>query len=116
MMTFTTLHIALTAATVAVLTFAVGMWRLSRRAWRQALVIALLSGAAVFLWRLSANKPDLNDDGLPGFSANDWAAPILIYLTLGVYADLRPSSDTARYRQVRALAFVVALAVNVITI
>src|SRR5205823_9663770 len=65
-MTFTTLHITLTATTVAVLTLAVGMWRLPRPAWRQALVIALLSGAAVFLWRLSANKPQLNDDGLRG--------------------------------------------------
>ncbi len=115
-MTFTTLHIALTAATVAVLTFAVGMWRLPRPAWRQALAAALLAGAAVFLWRLSANKPDLNDDGLPGFSANDWAAPILTYLTLSAYADLRPPADPARYRQVRALAFLIAVAVNVITI
>jgi hypothetical protein len=115
-MTFTTLHIALTAATVAVLTFAVGMWRLPRPAWRQALVTAMLSGAAVFLWRLSANKPDLNDDGLPGFSANDWAAPILTYLTLGAYADLRPPADPARFGQVRAIAFVIALTVNVITI
>ncbi len=115
-MTFTTLHITLTAATVAVLTFAVGMWRLPRRAWRQAPVIALLSGVAVFLWRLSANKPDLNDDGLPGFSANDWAAPILTYITLGAYADLRPPGEPARFRQVRALAFVIAVAVNVITI
>jgi uncharacterized membrane protein YiaA len=115
-MTFTTLHIALTAAIVAVLALAVGMWRLPRPAWRQAAIVALLSGAAVFLWRLSANKPQLNDDGLPGFSANDWAAPILTYLTLSAYADLRPPPDRARYRQVRALAFVVALAVNVITI
>ena len=115
-MTFTTLHIALTAATVAVLTFAVGLWRLPRPAWRQALVVALLAGAAVFLWRLSANKPDLNDDGLPGFSANDWAAPILTYLTLSAHADLRPPADPARYRQVRALTFVIAVAVNVITI
>src|SRR6266536_5711689 len=115
-MTFTTLHIALTAATVAVLTFAVGMWRLPRRAWRQAPVIALLSGVAVFLWRLSANKPDLNDDGLPGFSANDWAAPMLAYLVLAGYADLWPPVDPVRYRQVRALVAVVAVAVNVITI
>ena len=115
-MTFTTLHIVLTAATVAVLTLAVGIWRLPRPVWRQALIVALLSGAAVFLWRLSANKPDLNDDGLPGFSANDWAAPILTYLILSVYADLRPPADPARYRQVRALAFGIAVAVNVITI
>src|SRR2546430_12706038 len=115
-MPFTPLHTARPAATVAVLPFAVGLWRLPRPAWRQALVVALLSGVAVFLWRLSANKPDLNDDGLPGFSANDWAAPILTYITLGCYADLRAPGDPVRYRQVRALATIVALAVNVITI
>src|SRR5947207_5877339 len=115
-MTFTTLHITLTAATVAVLTFAAGLWRLPRPAWQQAMTVALVAGAAVFLWRLSANKPDLNDDGLPGFSANDWAAPILTYITLGCYADLRAPGDPVRYRQVRALATIVALAVNVITI
>src|SRR5947207_3426428 len=115
-MTFTTLHITLTAATVAVLTFAAGLWRLPRPAWQQAMTVALVAGAAVFLWRLSANKPDLNDDGLPGFSANDWAAPILTYLALSAYADLRPPTDPGRHRQVRALAFVIAVAVNVITI
>ena len=115
-MTFTTLHIALTALTVALLTLAVAVWRLRRPAWRQALVVALLSGAAVFQWRLSANLPQLNDDGLPGFSANDWAAPVVTYIVLSCYADLRPPPDQARYKQVRALATVVALAVNVITI
>src|SRR2546429_7601966 len=74
-MTFTTLHIALTAATVAVLTVAVGMWRLPHRAWRQALGIALLSGAAVFLGRLAADKARLQADGAPGFSPKDWAPP-----------------------------------------
>src|SRR6266536_174486 len=106
-MTFTTLHITLTAATVAVLTLAVGLWRLPRPAWRQALVVSLLAGAAVVLWRLLANKPDLNDDGMPGFSDKEWAAPILTYLTLRAYADLRPPADPVRYRQVRALAFVI---------
>src|SRR2546430_9097922 len=89
-MTFTTLHIALTAATVAVLTVAVGMWRLPHRAWRQALVIALLSGAAVFLWRLSANKPDPHDDGLPRVSAHARAAPIPTHLTPATHADPPP--------------------------
>src|SRR5205814_3518449 len=115
-MTFSTAHIALTAAAVALLTLGAAVWRLPRTGWRQALVVALLSGVAVFLWRLSANKPDLNDDGLPGFSANDWAAPILTYLILRVYADLRPPADPARSRQVRPLPFGLALAVHVITI
>jgi hypothetical protein len=115
-MVFTTVHITLTAATVGVLAFAMAVWRLPRSSWQQALVIAVLAGAAVFLWRISANMPQLNDDGLPGFSANDWAAPILIYVVLASYGDLRPPTDPARYRQVRALATVIALAVNVITI
>jgi hypothetical protein len=115
-MVFTTAHIAMTAATVAVLTFAAAAWRLPRPSWQQALVIAVLAGAAVFLWRMSANMPQLNDDGLPGFSANDWAAPILTYVVLAGYADLRPPADPTRHRQVRAIAAVIAVAVNVITI
>ncbi len=115
-MTFSTPHILLTAAITAVLAAAVAAWRLPRPAWAQAVVVGLLCGAAVFLWRLSANKPYLNDDGLPGFSANDWAAPMLTYLTLAGYADLRPPPDPRRYRQVRTLSTLIALAVNVITI
>jgi hypothetical protein len=90
------------------------MWRL--RAFRDAVVAGVLAGAAVFLWRLSANMPQLNEDGLPGFSANDWAAPMLAYVVLGGYADLRRPADPARYKQLRALAGLICLAVNVITI
>jgi hypothetical protein len=115
-MTFSTVHIALTAVVTGVLAFAVGLWRLPRPAWRQALIVALLSAASVFLWRISANMPQLNDDGLPGFSANDWAAPMLTYLVLAGYADLRTPKDPRRFAQVRALVGLIALAVNVITI
>jgi hypothetical protein len=58
----------------------------------------------------------LNDDGLHGFSANDWAAPLLTYLFLSLSADLRPPADLRRYAQTRALATLACLAVNVITI
>ena len=115
-MIFSTVHIALTAGLTGVLAGAVGWWRLGRPAWRQALAVAVLAGAAVFLWRISANMPQLNDDGLPGFSANDWAAPMLAYLVLAGYGDLRVPTDPHRYRQVRVLVAVIALAVNVITI
>lgn len=66
-MTFSTAHIALTAAITGLLVAAVALWRLPRRQWQQALVVALLAGASVFLWRISANMPQLNEDGLPGF-------------------------------------------------
>jgi hypothetical protein len=115
-MIFGMVHIAVTAVVTGVLACAVGRWRLPRPVWRQALVVAVLAGAAVFLWRISANKPQLNEDGLPGFSANDWAAPMLTCLVLAGYGDLRPSTDVVRYRRVRAIVAVLALAVNVITI
>jgi hypothetical protein len=52
-----------TAGIVALLTAAVALWRLPRAARREMLVVALLSGVAVFLWRISANRAQLNDDG-----------------------------------------------------
>ena len=113
---FGTAHILLTAAITGVVALALGFWRLPRAQWWDILAVAVLAGAAVFLWRLSANMPQLNDDGLPGFSANDWAAPAMTYLVLSGYADLRAPADPGRYRQVRVLATLGALAVNVITI
>ena len=115
-MIFSTAHILLTAAITGLIAFAAGYWRLTRAAWTDALAIAALSTAAVLLWRLSANMPQLNDDGLPGFSANDWAAPILTFVFLSVYADLRTPPDPRRYHQARAVVTLAALAVNVITI
>jgi hypothetical protein len=115
-MIFSVAHVALTAAITGLLAFATGYWRLTRTAWPDALATAALSAAAVLLWRLSANMPPLNDDGLPGFSANDWAAPMLTFVFLTVYTDLRTPPDPRRYHQARALATLAALAVNVITI
>jgi hypothetical protein len=115
-MVFSTLHIVLTAALTAVVALVVGFLRLPRERWLDTVAAALVAGAAVALWRLSANMPQLNDDGLPGFSANDWAAPAMTYLFLSGYADVRPPLDERRYRQFRILATLGALAVNVITI
>jgi hypothetical protein len=115
-MIFSVAHIGLTAAITAVIALATAYWRLSRTAWTDILAVALLSGAGVFLWRLSANMPQLNDDGLPGFSANDWAAPTLTFVLLTIHLDLRAPSDPDRYRQTRALATLAALVINVITI
>ena len=115
-MIFSAAHILLTAAITGVIALAAGCWRLGRTGWPDVLTVAALSGAAVFLWRLSANMPQLNTDGLPGFSANDWAAPILTFVFLTVYADLRTPADPHRFRQACGLATLGALAVNVITI
>ena len=113
-MTFSAAHILVTAAITGLVGAAVAWWKLRR--WPDIAAFFLISGAAVFLWRISANMPQLNADGLRGFSANDWAAPVLAYLSLCVYADLRNPSPEDAFRQVRALTAVACLAINVVTI
>jgi hypothetical protein len=113
---FSHVHILLTAAVTAVFSFAAAWWRLGHRAWVDIAGVTLAAGVSVFLWRTSANMPQLNADGLPGFSANDWLAPAITYLFISVYGALRPPADTRRFAQARALAVLASLAVNVITI
>ena len=114
--TFTALHIAITAVITAAVGLPVTWWRLRPTYPGEAIVLAVIAGAAVFAWRLSANMPALNNDGIPPFSANDWAAPILVYVALGCYAGLRPPADARRFAQVRAALTIIALTVCVITI
>lgn len=115
--TFSHTHIAETAAPTAVICLAIGIWRLNGR-YRIAagLAVGVLAGVAVYLWRASANMPQLNHDGLSGYSANDWLAPVIVFVVLSIYSDLLPPTNPRRFRQVRAAATVVAFAVNVITI
>jgi hypothetical protein len=113
-MTFSAAHILATAAVTGLAAAAAAWWKLRR--WPDILAVFLVSGAAVFMWRISANMPQLNADGLPGFSANDWAAPVLAYLSFSVYADLRKPCPAGAFREVRALAALACLVINVVTI
>jgi hypothetical protein len=113
---FSHAHILLTALVTAVFALGAAIWRLGRAAWTGAAGIALASGASVFLWRASANMPQLNADGLPGLSANDWLAPVLTYLFISVCGAVRAPADLRRFAQTRALAVAASFAVNVITI
>lgn len=112
--TFGVGHIAVTAAISAALALAAALWRLPRSMLVDQL--AVLTFAAVLLWRWSANMPQLDVDGLPGFSANDWLAPILTYVVLAAYARLRAPAEPRRFAQTRALATIAALVINVVTI
>jgi len=113
---FTTAHIALTAAVTALVSLPLVHWRLGAQSRLDIVPAALVVGGAVLFWRLSANLPQLNTDGLQGFSANDWLASVLAYVGLGLYAAARPPGDPARWAQARALATIAAFAVNMITI
>jgi hypothetical protein len=115
-MTFSTAHIALTAVVTGLLAIPLTYWLLRPRHWIDVAAIALVTAASVFLWRKSANMGQLNDDGLSPLSANDWLAPVLTYVFLGVYAAFRPPADPQRFGRLRALLTVVSLVVNVATI
>ncbi len=114
---FSTSHIALTGAISGVLAAAFGLfWLRGEHRILDSLALGLLTAAAVFLLRKSANMPQLNDDGLSGFSANDWLGPSVTYVVLGIYGAIRRPTETKRYQQARAAATAIALAVNVLTI
>lgn len=115
--TFSTAHILLTGVISGVLAAGLAAWRL--RAERQPLdwlAIGLCTAIAVFLFRKSANMPQLNNDGLNGFSANDWLAPTVAFVLVSLYGSVRPIGNERHSGQARALATIGAFAVNVITI
>lgn len=114
---FASAHIAVTALISGAIADAAAAWRITGR-HRVITVVAVtvITTAAVYLWRSSANMAQLNDDGLPGFSANDWLAPAITFIALTLFKDLHPPADVRRYNQVRAISTIAAFAVNVITI
>jgi hypothetical protein len=115
---FSTSHIALTAAITGIGALVAGVLLLGRHrsGLADSVAIAALAAGAVFLWRKSANMPQLNDDGLPPFSANDWLAPTITYVVLGMYAAVRRPASNRRFAQACALAVLIAFIVNVVTI
>jgi hypothetical protein len=114
---FSAAHIAVTAAITGAVALVAGVLLLGRRrGLAESVAIAVLSAGAVFLWRKSANMPQLNNDGLSPFSANDWLAPTLTYVVLGMYASVRRPGNDRRFAQARALAVLAAFIVNVVTI
>lgn len=114
---FSTAHIAATALITGGVTLVACLPVLGRRrGLAESVVIAILAAGAVFLWRKSTNMPQLNNDGLSPFSANDWLAPTLTYVVLGMYAALRRPSNDRRFAQARVIAVLAAFIVNVVTI
>jgi hypothetical protein len=114
---FTTTHIAFTGALSGVIAAIVAvLWLRGERRTLDAVAIGLLTAGAVFMLRKAANMPQLNDDGLSPFSANDLLAPTVTFVALGLYGAIRPPSEARRYEQARAAATLVAFAITVITI
>jgi hypothetical protein len=108
-------HSALTAAMtagVAFLLLVVLRLRFITLSLVDSLLVAVVVGCSVLLWREAGNTSALN----PGASPNDVLCPLVTYLFIGFYAAFRRPADTIRFEQARVLLTLVSFVVNVVTI
>lgn len=119
-------HIAVTSlVTAAIIAAGMAGWRrrTSRRTSARSPLtlgdmvgVGVAAGLGVLLWRLGANVPTLNDDPIPGVSPADVLSGPLAYVAVGIYVRLRGVGASERLAIAPAVAALVALAVNIITI
>jgi hypothetical protein len=112
-------HIALTAlitAGVALLLLVVLRLRFITLSLVESLLVAVVVGCSVLLWREAGNTGALNIDPIAGVSPNDVLCPLVTYLFIGFYAAFRRPADTIRFEQARVLLTLVSFVVNVVTI
>lgn len=88
----------------------------SRLAWGQAVILALVVGVSIVLWRAAGNTPSLNEDPIPPVSPNDVLCPVMTYVGLSLYAGFRGIDPGLDWMRLRALLTLVSLVVNVVTI
>jgi len=113
---FTHAHIAFTAAICALVSFVLLLVLQRGRSVIDAAAIASVVIVTVYVWRTGANMPQLNEDGLPGVSANDMLCPLVTYVTVGIYAGIRGTMGNRRWETARALVAALTLVVNIVTI
>src|ERR671938_32810 len=97
---FPLVHIALTAAiTAGVALLVLVVLRTPFKAIRlsDCLLVALVVGLSVIVWRSAGNTGALNNDPIPGVSPNDVLCPLMTYLFIGFYAAFRRPVDSIRF-------------------
>ncbi len=112
-------HIALTAAItagIALLVLVVLRARFKALPLVDCLLVAVVVGLSVMVWRSAGNTGALNNDPIPGVSPNDVLCPLVTYLFIGFYAAFRQPADSRRFEQARVLLTLVSFVVNVVTI
>jgi len=80
------------------------------------LLVAVVVGISVLVWRSVGNTRALNNDPIPPVSPNDVLCPLVTYLFIGFYAAFRQPADSRRFEQARVLLTLVSFVVNVVTI
>jgi hypothetical protein len=79
-------------------------------------VVAIVVGLSIVVWRLAGNVDVLNEDPIPLVSPNDVLCPVLTYVFLGLYQGLRGSSAHPRWAWMRAALTLLSFVVNVVTV
>src|SRR2546429_4493300 len=103
---FSFAHIALTAAITAVI--ALLMLVILRPRYKMlslvdCLLVAVVVGISVIVWRSAGNTGALNNDTLPVVSPNDVLCPLVTYLFIGLYPAFRPPPDAIRLEPARGV-------------
>jgi len=112
-------HIALTAAITAgaaLLVLVALRARFKALRLSDCLLVGLVAGLSVLVWRSAGNTGALNNDPIPAVSPNDVLCPLVTYLFIGFYAAFRRPLDAMRFEQARVLLTLVSFVVNVVTI
>ncbi len=112
-------HIALTAAITAgaaLLVLVALRARFKTLPLVDCLLVAVVAGISVLVWRSAGNTGALNNDPIPPVSPNDVLCPLVTYLFIGFYAAFRRPTDAIRFEQARVLLTLVTFLVNVVTI
>jgi len=112
-------HIALTAAItagIALLVLVALRRRFKALSLVDCLLVAVVVGISVIVWRSAGNTGALNNDPIPGVSPNDVLCPLVTYLFIGWYAAFHRPTDTIRFEQARVLLTLVSFVINVVTI
>ncbi len=86
-------RILITAAVCGLVAFLLLAWRGrgNKDALRTGLILALLIGLLIVVWRIMSNRWYLNDDFFPGVSPSDVGSGVLVLLGLLALTPLRPS-------------------------
>jgi peptidoglycan/LPS O-acetylase OafA/YrhL len=112
----------LVSALVGVIASFVMLWLYGRWARNtaprriDAVLIAIVVGISILLWREAGNTATLNDDPIPLVSPNDVLCPVITYLCLSVLAGFRSNIQGPNWPRIRALLTLLSLVVNVATI
>jgi peptidoglycan/LPS O-acetylase OafA/YrhL len=112
----------LIAALVGAIASLIAVWLYSRATKDaslrpvDAILISIVVGISILLYREAGNTPSLNDDPIPVVSPNDVLCPVVTYVCLGILAGFRSAIQGAHWPRVRAVLTLVSLVVNVATI